>query len=124
MRSIPVPRRRSAQKRNPVMPWLPPLFKTASGIQDIAELGRTSGSVPRRCKRTLMPCERLKHALMDGIEFQDNFMKRITGTSAKTTTLGEVVNAFVPYPLPPAAPALAPDSFTESNRQAELVLAR
>ena len=51
-------------------------------------------------------------------------MKRITGTSAKSTTLGEVVRAFVPRPLPPAAPALAPESYLEPNRQAELSLAR
>ena len=51
-------------------------------------------------------------------------MQRITGNSAKSTTLGEVVQAFVPYPLPPAAPPLAADSFIELNRGAELALAR
>ena len=51
-------------------------------------------------------------------------MKRITGAGAKSTTLGEVVRAFVPRPLPPAAPPLAHESFMEPNRQAELALAR
>lgn len=51
-------------------------------------------------------------------------MKRTTGTTAKSTTLGEVVQAFVPHPLPPARPALAAESFVEPNRQAELALAR
>jgi Fic family protein len=51
-------------------------------------------------------------------------MKRPTGTYAISTALGESVRAFVPHPLPPADPALAPDSFVEQNRQAELALAR
>ncbi len=51
-------------------------------------------------------------------------MKRTTGTYATSTTLGESVQAFVPYPLPPSGPALAVDSFVEQNRQAELTLAR
>ena len=51
-------------------------------------------------------------------------MKRDTGTYAISTTLGEPVRAFVPYPLPPTKPALASSVYVELNRQAELVLAR
>lgn len=51
-------------------------------------------------------------------------MRRITGTYARSTTLGEPVRAFVPYPLPPADPELASDSYVDLNRQAELALAR
>jgi Fic family protein len=51
-------------------------------------------------------------------------MKRSTGTTTKSTTHGEVVRAFLPHPLPPARPALGADAFTESNRVAELALAR
>jgi Fic family protein len=51
-------------------------------------------------------------------------MPRITGKYSKTTTLGEVVNAFVPQALPPSEPQLSPDAFTQVNRQAELALAR
>jgi Fic family protein len=51
-------------------------------------------------------------------------MSRSTGTHAVTTTLGESVRAFVPRPLPPADPPLAPADFAEQNRQAELALAR
>ena len=49
---------------------------------------------------------------------------RSTGTYVTTTTLGEPVRAFVPHPLPPAKPALAPQSFVAANRAAELALAR
>ncbi len=49
---------------------------------------------------------------------------RTTGTYALSTTLGEAVRAFVPYPLPPGAPPLAPEGFGEANRRAELALAR
>jgi Fic family protein len=49
---------------------------------------------------------------------------RSTGTYATTTTLGEVVRAFVPHPLPPADPPLADESFTAANRRAEVALAR
>ncbi len=49
---------------------------------------------------------------------------RSTGTYATSTTLGEAVQAFVPRPLPPARPALAPDCYVGSNRAAELALAR
>ena len=51
-------------------------------------------------------------------------MNRDTGTYVISTTLGEPVRAFVPHPLPPARPALAPDLYVDSNRQAELALAR
>jgi Fic family protein len=49
---------------------------------------------------------------------------RISGTYAISTTLGESVQAFVPYPLPPLKPELAPKCFVEANRAAELALAR
>ncbi len=49
---------------------------------------------------------------------------RITGTYATSTTLGESVQAFVPHGLPPDKPKLAPESFVEANRAAELALAR
>lgn len=51
-------------------------------------------------------------------------MPRTTGIWTITTTLGESVRAFVPRPLPPADPPLAPAAFTELNRAAELALAR
>ena len=49
---------------------------------------------------------------------------RSTGTYVTTTTLGEPVRAFVPHPLPPAKPALAPESYEALTRAAELALAR
>ncbi len=49
---------------------------------------------------------------------------RSTGKTVVSTTLGESVRAFVPHALPPAKPPLAPDSFTDLNRSAELALAR
>ena len=49
---------------------------------------------------------------------------RISGTYAISTALGESVQAFVPHPLPPLKPALAPECFVEANRAAELALAR
>ena len=51
-------------------------------------------------------------------------MNRDTGTYVISTTLGEPVRAFVPHPLPPARPVLAPAVYVELNRQAELALAR
>lgn len=51
-------------------------------------------------------------------------MPRTTGAYAIATTLGESVRAFVPRPLPPADPPLAPTCFVDLNRQAELTLAR
>jgi Fic family protein len=49
---------------------------------------------------------------------------RSTGTYVTTTTLGDSVRAFVPRPLPPARPALAPESYETATRGAELALAR
>lgn len=49
---------------------------------------------------------------------------RGTGIYAISTTLGESVQAFVPHPLPPTKPALAPEYFAEANHVAELALAR
>lgn len=51
-------------------------------------------------------------------------MKRITGTYAISTTLGESVQAFVPHPLPPANPALAAEAYADLIHRAELALAR
>jgi hypothetical protein len=51
-------------------------------------------------------------------------LKRITGTAVKSTTLGEMVKAFVPYSLPPQKPALAQEDFQDLNHQAEMALAR
>ena len=49
---------------------------------------------------------------------------RSTGTYATTTTLGESVRAFIPHPLPPTDPVLAPECFDSPNRAAEMALAR
>ena len=49
---------------------------------------------------------------------------RSTGTHVTTTTLGEPVRCFVPRALPPARPVLAPQSYHEGVRSAELALAR
>ncbi|MBX9610761.1 MAG: Fic family protein [Burkholderiales bacterium] len=49
---------------------------------------------------------------------------RSTGVDIITSTLGEPVRAFVPHPLPPADPPLAPECFAQRNRAAELALAR
>jgi len=49
---------------------------------------------------------------------------RSTGTYVTTTTLGESLRAFVPHPLPPAKPTLAPESYEAGARAAELALAR
>lgn len=49
---------------------------------------------------------------------------RSTGTYAISTTLGESVQAFVPHALPPAQPRLAQECYSETNRLAELALAR
>ena len=51
-------------------------------------------------------------------------MTRTTGTYAPSTTLGELVQAFVPHPLPPSDPPISAAGFVEPNRQAELALAR
>ena len=51
-------------------------------------------------------------------------MKRVTGTYEKTTTAGEEVRAFIPYPLPPKKPALQMDSsMLEAQLAAEASLA-
>ena len=49
---------------------------------------------------------------------------RSTGTIITSTTLGESVKAFVPHPLPPAAPPLVPESFAAAHHAAETALAR
>lgn len=49
---------------------------------------------------------------------------RSTGITVVSTTLGEAVKAFVPHSLPPAKPPLAPESFVDANRAAEMALAR
>lgn len=51
-------------------------------------------------------------------------MARLSGTYVTTTTLSETVRAFVPHPLPPAAPPLSPLSYETQNRAAEVALAR
>jgi Fic family protein len=51
-------------------------------------------------------------------------MKRATGTYVRSTTLGEVVEAFVPDSLPPKNPALALEVYQDLNRKAEMALAR
>lgn len=40
-------------------------------------------------------------------------MKRTTGAYAISTTLGESLQAFMPHPLPPAEPTLAPESYAD-----------
>ena len=51
-------------------------------------------------------------------------MKRATGTYVKSTTLGEVVQAFVPDSLPPKNPTLELEVYQDLNRKAEMALAR
>ena len=51
-------------------------------------------------------------------------MVRTTGTYEKSTSLGEEVNAFVPFALPPSTPSINPHSYVEPNRKAEMALAR
>lgn len=51
-------------------------------------------------------------------------MTRSTGTYATSTTLSESVRSFVPNPLPPIGPTLAPALYAGLNHQAELALAR
>lgn len=51
-------------------------------------------------------------------------MVRTTGTYAISNTLGESVRAFIPHPLPPIEPSLAPAAYVDQNRQAEIALAR
>ena len=49
---------------------------------------------------------------------------RQTGTYTTSTTMGEAFQAFVPHHLPPISPALDLSCFEESNRLAELAIAR
>ena len=52
-------------------------------------------------------------------------MNRVTGTTENTTVAGETVEAFIPFPLPPANPPLSLDSpIMEGLRQAESSLER
>ncbi|MFN4988380.1 MAG: Fic family protein [Burkholderiales bacterium] len=51
-------------------------------------------------------------------------MKRATGAYVKSTTLGEMVQAFVPNSLPPKNPTLALEVYQDLNRKAEMALAR
>lgn len=51
-------------------------------------------------------------------------MARSTGTYLTSSTLGEQVRGFLPFPLPPKDPALSAVAFSEQNHQAELALAR
>ena len=67
----------------------------------------------------------LKNALIPQASIKECIhTMRSTGTYAISTTLGEAVRAFVPHALPPRNPVLAPESFVEANRLAELALAR
>src|SRR5256885_7059850 len=68
---------------------------------------------------------KLKNALVSRAAIQGRLhTMRSTGTYVTATTLGESVRAFVPHPLPPAKPALAPESCEAGTRAAELALAR
>lgn len=51
-------------------------------------------------------------------------MKRTSGRFVTTQSHHEIVNAFVPAPLPPSAPVLDPQSYQQLNTRAELALAR
>ena len=51
-------------------------------------------------------------------------MRHATGRYVKSTTSGEIVQAFVPHALPPRAPSLDAEAFSSLNREAELGLAR
>jgi Fic family protein len=52
-------------------------------------------------------------------------MVRIVGTYEKVSTAGEIVDAFVPAPLPPSKPPLAMDNeFTSLLHHAETAIAR
>jgi Fic family protein len=58
-------------------------------------------------------------------QIQGSFnVRRITGIYVTSTTSGESVQTYVPNPLPPSAPPLAPEPFVDANRAAELALAR
>jgi len=49
---------------------------------------------------------------------------RSTGTYVRSTAAGEAVRAFMPRPLPPVRPVLAPESHVDGARDAGLALAR
>lgn len=51
-------------------------------------------------------------------------MKRVSGQFTETASYDETVRAFIPAPLPPAAPVLDPVSYQERNEKAEKSLAR
>ena len=51
-------------------------------------------------------------------------MRRATGTYVESTTLGEMVKAFVPHALPPQKSSLALDVYQDLNYKAEMALAR
>jgi Fic family protein len=51
-------------------------------------------------------------------------MKRVTGRYVLSTASGETVRAFLPYPIPPADPALAPEAWEDANAAASLALQR
>lgn len=51
-------------------------------------------------------------------------MKRVSGQFTETASYDETVRAFIPAPLPPAAPVLDPISYQERNEKAEKSLAR
>ncbi|MFM9967961.1 MAG: Fic family protein [Burkholderiales bacterium] len=51
-------------------------------------------------------------------------MSRATGRYITTTTLGEAVQAFVPYALPPSNPPVSTLSYDSRNSAAELALSR
>lgn len=51
-------------------------------------------------------------------------MKRVSGQFTETASYDETVRAFIPAPLPPAAPVLDPVSYQELNEKAEKSLAR
>ena len=50
--------------------------------------------------------------------------QRTTGEYVRSSTAGEVVNAFVPLALPPRDPALSRDELASPNSEAEIALAR
>ena len=51
-------------------------------------------------------------------------MPRQTGSYKQSTTLGETVEAFAPFDLPPENPELDPGAFSDLNQAAEIAIAR
>ena len=45
-------------------------------------------------------------------------MKRVTGTYVESSTLGEVIKAFVPFALPPQKPSLSFEAFNVGRLRA------